>query len=262
MNKFLDALKSSDICDLYQRDDGPEIILGHVRYVRDSFHGDATTEAGRKAIKSMARKIASFKVRCDNERKEMVGKWKAQIKSIDQRGKYLRDELDAIRDEIRDPVTQFEDRERDRVNVLKDRVAVFLWAESNAQTMDLVELREYIATLDAIDTTTEDWQEFGEQAREAKAAVMPKIKAMLEAACSAECDRIGLERLRAEQAEVKRQQEIAAQEWAEAKVEPSAPEHDLDQIRDDILQDIVCLSAEQIVDKILAGDVRHVRVDL
>ncbi len=261
MNKYLDTLEPTDIRELYQYDDGPEIILEHVRHVRDSFRGDATTEAGRKAIKSMARKVASFKNRCDDERKAMVGKWKSQIKVIDQRGKYLRDELDAIRDEIREPVTQFENREKERVETLQARLNVFLIAQDNAMEMTPAEITGYAATLEAIDTLNDDWQEFGQKAREAKSIALTKLRQL--------------------------------KEWKDANVAPSGPVHSVDdpraklaegslepgvadiaevidtdwpskraEIREDIMQAIVCKSAEQIVDAIMAGEVPHVRVEV
>lgn len=338
MNKYLDTLTGDDVRALYQRDDGPEIILGHVRHVVESFSADPSTSGGRKAIVSLARKVASLKTRLDGMRKDHLAGLKSEIKEIDSRGKRIRDSLDEIRDQVRQPVTEFEDREKARVQALKDRVGVFLWAESNALTMDLDELREYVATLQAIDTTTEDLQEFGDEAREAKAWAMPKVQELLNRAEQAERDRMELARLRKEQAEAKRQRELAAaaeaarveaekvalakleaerrraeeeklaaerkaesirleaerkaQEAIEANVKVSEPHASYDEmaalladyrretdqkakeaiekrmldsharldIREAILNAIICKSAEQIVDAIMAGEVPHVKV--
>ncbi len=278
MNKYLETLESSDIRELYSRDDGPKIIIGHVRNVVDSFRGDATTEDGRAAIKAMARKVASVKTRCDAERKAMVSKWKAQAKAIDQRGKELRDALDDIRDEVRQPVTDFQDREKNRVDALQARLNVLLVAEENAEGMTPAEIDDYAKVIGAIDTLGDDWQEFGQKAREAKSIALTKL--------------------------------FQLREWKEANVEPSGPGYsvpggfpapakddeecstwgvDLNapklsaavgnrlagepelgkqtmkavfaaRIREDIMAAIVCKSAEQIVDAIMAGEVPHVRV--
>ncbi len=197
MNNYLENLQSSDIRDLYQRDDGPEIILGHVRHVLSDWSADPRTDKGRKEIKAMKRKISRLKARFERERKAMTNGIRSQLDKIYARSRRLSDELDMIRDDVYQPVAEFESH--------------------MAQAA-----REWIR---------------GGYAHTSHADLVRQ----------------------------------AQQDWADAEVKPSAPgvadiaevvDTDRAEIRDDILQDIVCLSAEQIVDKILAGDVRHVRVEL
>lgn len=191
MNQYLDTLEPTEIRELCEYDEGIGIILEHVRWVCDRFHGDATTENGRKAIKSMARKVASVKTRCDAECKAMVSKWKDQIKAVEQRGKYLCDQLDAIRDEIRQPVTDFEK------NLRRMRECKEASVKPSALGHGVADVAEDIVDLSG------------------EGPARSQIKVL-----------------------------------------------DMNQIREDIMAAIVCKSAEQIVDAIVAGDVPRVRIDV
>lgn len=108
MNKYLDTITPTDIQALYQRDDGPSIIMSHVRHVLSEFSADPGSDEGRKAIKSMARKIASLKTRCERERKTMTATMRSELDRIYARSRRLCEALDAIRDDVRQPVTEFE----------------------------------------------------------------------------------------------------------------------------------------------------------
>lgn len=75
---------------------------------------DTTTAKGRKDIASIAYAVAKAKTSLDNHGKELVSDAKKKIKIVDNERKAVRDELDALRDEIRWPVTQFEEAEAAR----------------------------------------------------------------------------------------------------------------------------------------------------
>ncbi len=69
---------------------------------------------GRKQIASMAHKVSKSKVVLDNLGKELVADWKAKAKKVDESRKIARDRLDALRDEIRKPLTEWEEAEAAR----------------------------------------------------------------------------------------------------------------------------------------------------
>ena len=75
---------------------------------------DAATAKGRKELASIAYSVAKAKTSLDNHGKDLVSDAKAKIKIVDNERKTLRDTLDALRDEIRLPVTQFEEAEAAR----------------------------------------------------------------------------------------------------------------------------------------------------
>lgn len=89
-------------------------ILNHVATVARAFNLDASTSIGRKEITSVAYKVSRSKTLIDGVGKDIVSEIKAKAKVIDVQRKEARDFLDALRDEIRQPVTDFE-AEQERI---------------------------------------------------------------------------------------------------------------------------------------------------
>ncbi|EIW9159571.1 hypothetical protein A8C19_27780 [Klebsiella pneumoniae] len=69
---------------------------------------DVTTKKGRDAIASMAHKVARSKTYIDNAGKDLVADLKALPKQIDESRRVVRERLDALKDEIRRPLTEWE----------------------------------------------------------------------------------------------------------------------------------------------------------
>jgi hypothetical protein len=72
------------------------------------------TAKSRKAIASMAYKVSQSKTILDNAGKDLVSEAKAKIKKIDMARKYSRDFLDSLRDEVRKPLTDWEEAEKEK----------------------------------------------------------------------------------------------------------------------------------------------------
>lgn len=81
-----------------------EAIAEEVR----KFKADPYTEAGRKAIASMAFKVARTKTYLDGLGKDLVADMKELPKKVDASRKVVRDFLDALKDEVRAPLDQWE----------------------------------------------------------------------------------------------------------------------------------------------------------
>lgn len=75
---------------------------------------DVTTKKGRDAIASMAHKVARSKTYIDNAGKDLVAELKALPKQIDESRRVVRERLDALKDEVRRPLTQWE-AEQERI---------------------------------------------------------------------------------------------------------------------------------------------------
>ncbi|VUT09190.1 hypothetical protein SB6421_05220 [Klebsiella huaxiensis] len=75
---------------------------------------DVTTKKGRDAIASMAHKVARSKTYIDNAGKDLVAELKALPKQIDESRRVARERLDALKDEVRRPLTEWE-AEQERI---------------------------------------------------------------------------------------------------------------------------------------------------
>ena len=69
---------------------------------------DVPTKKGRDAIASMAHKVARSKTYIDNAGKDLVAELKALPKQIDESRRVVRERLDALKDEVRRPLTEWE----------------------------------------------------------------------------------------------------------------------------------------------------------
>lgn len=86
-------------------------LLDKIRAETATLVPDVTTDAGRKAIASTAYKVARSKTAIDEAGKAMVEGWKKQAKIVDAERKHARDTLDALRDEVRAPLNEWEEEQ-------------------------------------------------------------------------------------------------------------------------------------------------------
>ena len=104
------------------RGGGIDAILARVETDARAVHADATTSKGRDVIRAIAFKVARSKTALDDAGKKLNEDARTQINAVDAERRKVRDRLDALRDEVRAPLTKWEADEADRVQRLKDRL--------------------------------------------------------------------------------------------------------------------------------------------
>jgi len=85
-----------------------EKILERIETEVRSFVPDLSTGVSRKAIASMANKVARSKTYIDGVGKDAVAELKELPRQIDEQRRIVRERLDALKDEVRLPLTQWE----------------------------------------------------------------------------------------------------------------------------------------------------------
>jgi colicin import membrane protein len=200
-----------------------EIISKLESDVRAMPKGDATTEAGRKEIKSLAYKIARSKTALDGLGKEHVAELKRMADVIDADRRIIKDRLDALQEEVRKPVTDWEDAEKRRVEQHENALsairaaAVIGPAVTSAQIAERAQLVMTIAK--------RDWQEFANQGELAIKETTEALHTAMTAAVKREDEAAELARLRAEAAareQKDREEQIAREAAAKATAEAEA----------------------------------------
>lgn len=159
------------------------------------FTPDTTTEKGRKAIASQAFRVAKTKTYLDELGKVEVARLKELPKSVDAGRKTLRDGLDALRDEIRLDLDQWEAR----VQGLKDRLAKIQNLPATLFSASVVDLQNTIARL--IATEPSSFEEIQAEAATIKSVTLATLQELLEKRQKFEADQAELARLREEKAE-------------------------------------------------------------
>jgi hypothetical protein len=178
-------------------------ILDRIKSEVRSVKTDISTEQGRKDIASLAYKVAKSKTFLDGVRKQLVEGEKKRLKAIDAEGSRIWDELEALQKEVRKPLTDWEDAEKERVARHELNLMSIAMLGIVALDTSIHEIKASIAELDHIDLST--FQEFKDRASDQKLLSMDVLTHTLARMEKEESDRIELARLRAEQA--KRDQE-------------------------------------------------------
>lgn len=96
---------------VYTAPQGLDPYLKKIKEELDAFVPDVTTKKGRDAIASVAYKVAKGKTALDNIGKDLVAELKDVPKKIDAERKRMRDLLDLWKDEVRAPLTAWEEAE-------------------------------------------------------------------------------------------------------------------------------------------------------
>lgn len=210
MNEMIDrdlmiALpQEQDALAVFTRPNGIQPFLDMVRAKIDGFEGDASTDAGRKKIKSFAHKITKSKAAFEEIGKQIAAAQKEIPKKIDASRKLWRETLDQWHDDVRRPVTEFEEREKQRVEYyqslmkhIQDCGLGFIGGQPQPAGLLLCELEEKII-IDA------SWGEFASEASIAKEAALKKVREAIASERKRAAEAEELEKLRAEKAERER----------------------------------------------------------
>ena len=178
---------------------------------------DVTTADGVSKIKSTARQIASIKKRVDDLGKDVVAELKDLPKQIDENRKKWREDMESLKDEIRKPVTEIENRqaEIEEIRATHGKLAL-----SGSE-----EIKAAIESLDKIELTGDKWKESLEDATAAVTAEKGALEVMLNAALKKEAEARELEELRKKQEEadrIIREQKIRDEAERKAREEAEA----------------------------------------
>ena len=207
---------------LFTEGEGVEAMLADIRKQATSLVPDLSTAKGRKEIASIAFSVAKTKTYLDGFGKELTDKYKEIPKRIDANRKLIRDYLDALKDEVRAPLTQYEAAEEARVAALQSRLArlneLGSYASIEIAAADLQVMLNEVEQ-NALDDT---WQELLPQATVAKELAAKRLGEALAARQKYEAEQAELEQLRQKQAEqdrIDRERLIAEQAAEQARLQ-------------------------------------------
>lgn len=173
-------LEEKSLLQLYT-DGTIDSVVTEIRNRVSSFEPDMTTNKGRKEIASLARKVASSKTYLDDLGKSLSTPWKQKAKVVDEQRKKVKDELDALKHEIRKPLTEWEQKEKDRVASLEARIEKIkrygqFEEDGIALTLDQLEARYKELTDLVID---EKWDEFKDAAYKERVSSLTNLEVKL-----------------------------------------------------------------------------------
>lgn len=163
---------------------------------------DLTTKKGRDRIASLAAKVSRSKTAIEKPGRDYLKRLKEQPKVIEAELRRFTTECDRIRDETRQPLTEWENAEKAREDALKQRIAELraladvVDAMGNYLPSEDINARMTTAKSVVLD---DSWQEMATEAGVAKDATVQKLELSLAEAKKREDAAAELERLRKEQ---------------------------------------------------------------
>ncbi|HHL2824724.1 TPA: hypothetical protein ACQ431_002953 [Citrobacter murliniae] len=182
---------------------------------------DLTTAKGRARIAQLAAQVSRSKTAIEKPGRDYLKRLKELPKEVEAELRRFVTECDAIRDETRRPLTEWEQAEESRKNLLQARLnnlralGDVISVDGNYLPSADIQDRIQVAKLIPLD---ESWQEFVAEAGVAKDTTIQKLEAALIAARQREEQAAELERLRMEAEEKARRdrEEAIRREAAEA----------------------------------------------
>ena len=216
----LDALQPLQVFT----ENGLDPLIDKVEKEARSIVLDISTEKGRKEVASLAHKIAKSKTALDKMGKDLVSGWKEQAKKVDTERAKAWDRLEALQKEIRQPLTEWEDRETARIARHEANLAEIesggRYTLENWQTLPLDAMRDRLKEIEA--DAGLDWQEFCVRAKQTIAEASVSILSAIQKREAHDKDQAELARLRQEEAERKQrehEERLKAEAAAKAKAE-------------------------------------------
>ncbi|MEM8445420.1 cell envelope biogenesis protein TolA, partial [Morganella morganii] len=169
MANELVVIEPATALDLFTAPDKVQVLLSGIREKalaeQALLDTDLSKAKNRDAIKSLAYKVTQSKTYIDKAGKAVVDELKELPKKVDASRKQCRDELDALSEEIRQPVTSWEDAEKARVAAEELVKKIERDHEEALQMNELHDLRKAEEDRKRIEHENEIKRQAAEQAR-------------------------------------------------------------------------------------------------
>jgi colicin import membrane protein len=203
----LQVIEQNAIVQAFNGEGGIQAIVEQIKSQIGSIVPDVSTAKARKEIASLAHKVAKTKTAIDAEGKKLKEQYTVITNKIDADRKYARDSLDAERDRIRQPLTDWENAEKERVQKhLADIEKIKDFAHPSViHEMTAERIADQIRMLDVLEVCPL-FEEYEQEAKLAKFETLEALRTALVAREKYEAEQAELEALRiAEQQRIQRE---------------------------------------------------------
>ena len=192
-------LHAQPLAAVFNDPDAMNKVLAQIQRVALAETADPATEDGRASIKSLAYKVSRSKTALEDVGKPLADAARLDYDKINAIRKTSKEFLDALRDDIRKPVNDWEAVEGSRVDALEVRLAgIVARALDRAAGTDAIGIAITAAMAIEID---DSWQEFEGDASEKKDDLLVCLRREMAEARLIESAAAELETLRAEKLE-------------------------------------------------------------
>ncbi|MFX2629636.1 hypothetical protein V6177_17770 [Enterobacter chengduensis] len=189
---------------------------------------DLSTAKGRARIASLAAKVSRSKTAVEKPGRDYLKRLKEQPKVVEAELRRFVTECDQLRDEVRRPLTEWEDAEKARTEALQQRLvdlrALAEVIDTAGNYLPSADIQARIQEAKSV-VLDESWQERTAEAGVAKDSTIQQLEASLAVAQKREYEAAELERLRKEteeKARLEREEAIRREAAEQAKRDAEA----------------------------------------
>ncbi|WP_431642442.1 hypothetical protein [Enterobacter mori] len=162
---------------------------------------DLSTDKGRKRIASLAAQVSRSKTAVEKPGRDYLKRLKEQPKVVEAELRRFVTECDQLRDEVRRPLTEWEDAEKARTEALQQRLvdlrALSDVIDAAGNYLPSADIQSRIQEAKSV-VLDDSWQERAAEAGVAKDSTIQQLEASLAVAQKREHEAAELERLRKE----------------------------------------------------------------
>lgn len=135
---------------LFTEKDEFEKLYAQIKQQTDAHEPDVSTTKGRDEIKSLAYKVTRTKTTLDDLGKGVKEEAQKTVDAVDSARKTMRDKLDALKTQVRKPLTDYEADEKlkdDAVNAALNRLAQLKTVPFDATPQDIMAMQSEVADI-------------------------------------------------------------------------------------------------------------------
>ncbi|HEK0905410.1 TPA: hypothetical protein SMQ04_000120 [Pseudomonas putida] len=158
---------------------------------------DLKTRKGRERIASLAAKVSKSKTAVEKPGRDYLRRLKEMPKVVEAELREFVTKMDALRDETRRPLTEWEAAEDARIDSHNDRLNWLKTLADDLGELDSLQLKGLVAEAESMQLGAH-WEEFEAEAANAKDKVLTTLRAALQKREQFETEQAELTRLRRE----------------------------------------------------------------
>ena len=180
--------------------EGGDYLTDFIQRVRDEVTKevpDLTSKKGRARVASLAAQVSSAKVAVEKPGREYLKVIKAKVKPIEENIREFVRTMDSLRDEVRAPLTEWEEAEKARVKGHQDRIDIIKSLSRDLDGITSETLKQLIDESEKFDTAT--FEEFEGEAAAALLLTQKTLRDALQRRLDFEAEQARLEQQRQEQ---------------------------------------------------------------
>lgn len=215
---------------IYKSREIADDLLARMKEAVEAEPVDLTTVKGRKAVRSLAHKVARTKTAIDKAGLALTEQQRAEIKAVNAERSRVVEKLQEMQDAILKPVDEYEAAEAARKAALEERMAVFDLGRVN-MGCTAEDIQAVVTELEDIDTSV-GFEDLAERAEVKRNAALMLFRSHLAIAEQREANERELETLRAAAAEAEAREKARQDEIDRRDAEIARQARELEQAKE------------------------------